>query len=49
MDLKVLDINFFNPHVIACHLINTSDGPILIETGPDSVFSNSPPKSGQVA
>ena len=40
MDLKVLDINFFNPNVIACHLINTSEGPILIETGPDSVFSN---------
>ncbi|NIX15275.1 MAG: MBL fold metallo-hydrolase, partial [Candidatus Dadabacteria bacterium] len=40
MDLKVLDINFFNPNVIACHLIKTSEGPILIETGPDSVFMN---------
>jgi glyoxylase-like metal-dependent hydrolase (beta-lactamase superfamily II) len=40
MDIKVLDINFFNPNVIEAHLIETSAGPILIETGPDSVFKN---------
>jgi len=40
MDLKVLDIEFFAPNVIASHLIKTSEGPILIETGPDSVFQN---------
>jgi len=40
MNIKVLDINFFNPNVIESHLIETSEGPVIIETGPDSVFGN---------
>lgn len=40
MDLKILDLNFFGPQTIASHLIESSEGPILIETGPDTTFKN---------
>ena len=40
MNVKIIDVNFFGPEVIASFLIETSDGPFIIETGPDSTFSN---------
>ncbi|NIP31863.1 MAG: MBL fold metallo-hydrolase [Candidatus Dadabacteria bacterium] len=40
MNLKIIDVNFFAPEVIASYLIETDDGPILIETGPDSTYQN---------
>jgi len=38
--IKIIDLNFFSEQTIASFLIETSDGPFLIETGPDSTFSN---------
>ncbi len=38
MKIIVIDHNFYMPKVIASYLIETNDGPILIETGPDSTF-----------
>lgn len=38
MKVHTLDLNFHVPNVIASYLIDTGDEPILIETGPDSVF-----------
>ena len=40
MDVKIIDVNFFAPQVIASYLIETSEGPIIIETGPDTTFNN---------
>lgn len=39
MKLNIIDLNFFAPQVIASYLIETSEGPILIETGPDTTFA----------
>ncbi len=38
MDIKVMDLGFFGPQTIASFLIETGEGPILIETGPDTVY-----------
>ena len=40
MDLKIIDLNFFMTETIASYLIETGEGPILIETGPETVFEN---------
>ncbi len=40
MQLHQFDLNFFLPNVIASYLIETNDGPVLIETGPDTVYVN---------
>ena len=40
MDLKIIDVNFFTTEAIASYLIETGEGPILIETGPDTSFEN---------
>lgn len=40
MDLKIIDVNFFTAEAIASYLIETGEGPILIETGPDTSFEN---------
>ncbi|MGQ0792500.1 MAG: MBL fold metallo-hydrolase [Deltaproteobacteria bacterium] len=38
MKIHTIDTNFFSPSVIASYLIETSEGPIIVETGPDSTF-----------
>lgn len=38
MTPKIIDLNFFQPNTIASYLVETSDGPIIIETGPDTTF-----------
>lgn len=40
MDIKTIDLGFFSPEVIASYLIETGDGPALVETGPDTTFAN---------
>lgn len=40
MDLKIIDLNFFMIETIASYVIETGEGPILIETGPETVFEN---------
>ena len=40
MDTKIIDNNFFSPEAIASYLIETGEGPILIETGPDTCYEN---------
>ena len=40
MDIKTIDLNFFSPETIASYLIETAEGPVLIETGPDTTFEN---------
>ena len=40
MDLKIIDLNFFTTEAIASYVIETGEGPILIETGPATVFEN---------
>lgn len=40
MDLKIIDLNFFMAETIASYVIETGEGPILIETGPETVFEN---------
>ncbi len=40
MDLKIIDVNFFMTETIASYLIETGEGPMLIETGPDTSFEN---------
>ncbi len=40
MKVHVLDLNFFASESIASFLIETTDGPILIETGPDTTYRN---------
>ena len=36
--VHILDLNFFTDSAIAAFVIETSDGPVLVETGPHSVF-----------
>lgn len=36
--MKILDLNFFSPKVIASYLLESSEGPVLIETGPDTTY-----------
>ncbi|HKI47235.1 MAG TPA: MBL fold metallo-hydrolase [Balneolales bacterium] len=38
--IEVLDLHFFKDHTIASFLVKTSEGPVLIETGPDTVWDN---------
>lgn len=40
MKLHQFDLHFFVPNVIASYLIESQEGPILIETGPDTSFQN---------
>ena len=40
MKITVLDLNFFQSESIASFLIDTGDGPVLIETGPDTTYNN---------
>ncbi len=40
MNLHQFDLNFFVPNVIAAYVIETNEGPVLIETGPDTVYEN---------
>lgn len=40
MEIKIIDLGFMNPKVIASYLIDTREGPFLIETGPDKTFAN---------
>lgn len=37
--MKILDLNFFSPNVIASYLLESGEGPVLIETGPDTTFN----------
>ncbi len=37
--MEILDLNFFSPKVIASYLLQSAEGPVLIETGPDTTFS----------
>lgn len=36
--IRVLDLQFGRPHIIAAFLVETTQGPVLIETGPESCF-----------
>jgi len=38
--IKIIDLNFFTDQTIASFLVETSDGPFLVETGPDSTYKN---------
>ncbi|MGB9736240.1 MAG: MBL fold metallo-hydrolase [bacterium] len=38
MNIQILDLNFFKPNTIASFMIETSEGPVLIETGPDTTY-----------
>ncbi len=38
MDMRLIDVEFFEPNVIGTFLIETGDGPVLIETGPATTF-----------
>lgn len=38
MNIHQFDLNFYVPNVIAAYIIETADGPVLIETGPDTVY-----------
>lgn len=40
MDIKTIDLNFFSPETIASYLLETAEGPVLMETGPDTTFGN---------
>ncbi|MCL4469386.1 MAG: MBL fold metallo-hydrolase [Deltaproteobacteria bacterium] len=40
MKITILDLNFFKSESIASFLIETGDGPVLIETGPDTTYNN---------
>lgn len=40
MEIKSIDLNFFAPEVIGSYLIETGEGPLIIETGPDTTFDN---------
>ena len=40
METIILDTQFYDKGVTASYLIESSDGLILIETGPDSTYSN---------
>ncbi|MEZ4828355.1 MAG: MBL fold metallo-hydrolase [Bacteroidia bacterium] len=38
--IHTIDLKFFHDHTIAAFVVETSAGPVLIETGPQSVFEN---------
>lgn len=38
--INIIDLNFYTDQTIASFLIETSEGPFLIETGPDSTYIN---------
>jgi glyoxylase-like metal-dependent hydrolase (beta-lactamase superfamily II) len=40
MKISVIDLNFFKTDSIASFLIETDNGPVLIETGPDTTYKN---------
>lgn len=40
MNIHLFDLNFYVPNVIAAYIIETGEGPVLIETGPDTVYTN---------
>lgn len=40
MRAKIIDHNFISPNVIASYLLESSDGIVLIESGPESTFGN---------
>ena len=40
MKLRMIDLHFYAPEVFLSYLIETTEGPILIETGPDSTYEN---------
>ncbi len=40
MNVKIMDLNFFGTETIASYLVETSEGPFIIETGPASTFEN---------
>ncbi len=40
MNVKIIDLKFFGSETIGSYLVETKDGPFIIETGPDSTFSN---------
>lgn len=38
--VETLDLNFIRPRTIASYLVTTKAGPVLVETGPESVYDN---------
>ncbi|QMU56370.1 MAG: MBL fold metallo-hydrolase [Candidatus Mycalebacterium zealandia] len=40
MKAKIIDHNFISPNVIASYLLDSSDGAILIESGPSTTFAS---------
>ena len=40
MQAKIIDHNFLSPRVIASYLLDSPEGLILVESGPDSTFQN---------
>jgi len=40
MKFHQFDLNFFVQNVIAAYIIETNEGPVLIETGPNTVYNN---------
>lgn len=40
MEAKIIDHNFISPNVIASYLLDSSDGAILIESGPSTTFAS---------
>ncbi len=38
--VETLDLNFIRPRTIASYLVATKAGPVLVETGPESVYEN---------
>ncbi|WP_462137408.1 MBL fold metallo-hydrolase [Candidatus Mycalebacterium sp.] len=40
MKAKIIDHNFISPNVIASYLLDSSDGAILIESGPSTTFTS---------
>jgi glyoxylase-like metal-dependent hydrolase (beta-lactamase superfamily II) len=38
--VETLDLDFIRPRTIASYLVTTSAGPVLVETGPESVYDN---------
>lgn len=38
--VETLDLNFIRPRTIAAYLVETAAGPVLVETGPESVYEN---------
>jgi len=38
--VQTLDLEFIRPRTIAAYLVSTAAGPVLVETGPESVYEN---------